>query len=208
MTDIISMHLDSPTEAYSPKIGDATNCRNQNTLFENEDALKCLHNNRKWLLSKNLSIKKLSRNLFPVPKKIESSTQSTEINTRDLQKETVCQENEAQTLSIPENFTNNKIETNIINEKLANELKKWQESKNRTEEITKHSKFLSNVDHQNCLAPVDIANNPIFEKIQVDKYNNWKQMTIHNKNEMSLEHIAKQKELRKNDIMQQLENLR
>jgi len=176
------------------------NSQKQSLLFEDE-ALQCYKNNMKWIIDQNLSMKKLADNSFVKPeikplslKKID--TVSTTFSETNCQNTTICQ-NGGSNL----NFC-------CIKTKLAHEIEKLQQ--NKQTDCSKFSNYpnfsqLHNALRQLPQSLVETQKNAIIDQVNLENYNNWKQITIENSKKIDNE---LEKQQRKNLIMDQLESLK
>jgi len=138
-------------------------------------------------------MKKLARNNFSKPEIKTLSIKNSEISTQYI--------------------TNNKTEeSNLQFDKteLASEIEKWKQSKNSTTDITKFRNY-PNINEFNSnfeQLPQHLAEtqkNAIMSRINQEKYNSWKQITLVKKDKIDNE---LEKQQRKDLIMNQLENLK
>jgi len=166
----------------------------QSLLFEDE-ALQCYKNNIKWLLSKNLTMKKLSKDSFSKPENRVLSNTNFETNqVSDFN--TQCT-----------NFQAGQTNSQFDRTELDSEIAKWNQSNNGNSNITQFSNYpnfnqLYQTFKQQPHNITDCQRTTINSSQQ--KYNNWKQITVQNQN--AIENELEQQQ-RKELIMSQLDKL-
>merc|ERR1712232_1249642 len=99
----------------------------QSLLFEDE-ALQCYKNNIKWLFGKSSTMKKLSKNSFSKPENKVSNTNSETIEISDIS---------TQSTNVQTGETNSQFDR----AELASEIAKWDQSQNRSFNITNYSNY-------------------------------------------------------------------
>jgi len=148
------------------------NSPTQSLLFEDE-ALQCYKNNIKWLLAKNTTMKKLSKDSFSKPgNKVLSNTNQN-------------------TVEINSQFDKTELDTEIA---------KWNQSNNGSFNVTNNVPNFNQL-YQAYQQPNNSAQSQLNTIISNEqKYNNWKEITVENTSQIENE---LEKQQRKETIMRQ-----